>query len=1268
MDFFRRLQGDAASSLALTMAAVRIREVLTRAGLPDLVDPEEVLQLIDVSFYRKRYSALGDKLDDPYEDYFVQGALDGRNPNFYFETAYYLACNPDVATTNINPLVHYALFGEREGRRPSVMFDPIWYRSRYGLTEESNALAHYLKNRRSGQYSPIPEFDVTQYLAKYPDIAQADVDPVEHYVEYGFREGRNPSALFDTNYYLWSHMAGKASECPLLHYFAHRHEPNVRGVPDDGYASVAREVRRFTQPSPYFEEFQSVALGESAPQAKVLAYYLPQFHPFPENDEWWGKGFTEWTNVGRGSPRFQGHYQPRIPRDLGFYNLESAEVMRRQIDLARDSGIFGFVYYYYWFNGKRLMHKPIEGFLSDDSLDFPFCIMWANENWTRRWDGAESEVLISQDYAEEDDAALCADLARHFKDPRYIRLEGRPLFFIYRASSIPDAAAAIARWREILRDEHRENPIFACAQAFGDLDPGKFGMDGAIEFPPHKLVNNLRTQNQSLHLLDFEFKGQVYSYEDVVRSSLESPPSTSLPVIKTLTPSWDNDARRQGGGLVITGSTPELYQKWLTKLIAHARSNPFFGEPLVCVNAWNEWCEGAYLEPDLHFGAAYLNATARAVYGRTRKYSAKTRVLLVGHDAFTAGAQYLLLNIGRTLKRVNGVDVNFLLLDGGALVSEYEAVAKTHIVSEALKLRSFLKEIRQRGYLTAIVNTAAAAHVAPIAKEAGMETVVLIHELPRMLTERNLVRPVQRAFESARRVVFAAAAVRDAVFEATETSPDPQLSLVLPQGLYNPVTTSEEKAAAARQELSIGLTNPIVIGVGYGDLRKGFDLFIQVWRLLRRQWEQIHFVWVGDVCPQVMKWLGPEVEAACATGRFHVTGFRTDVDAFYSAADCLVLTSREDPYPSVALEAMCAGLPVIAFDKAGGIPDLLRETSIGQVVPFCDTVAMGEAVVETIICAPQPAKRKERGAGIKARFNFEDYAAALLSLSLPSLRSVSVAVPNFNYAEYLPQRLGSVFAQTHPVREVIVLDDCSQDNSLEIIAETASQFDREIVLAPNEANSGSVFAQWRKAATMAKGEFIWIAEADDSAEPEFLQEVLQLFDSDGHVKFVFCDSRTINADGSPQWDSYKSYYATVEPDALTKTEIFDGLEFVRRYLSVKNLILNVSSVVWRKASLLAALDACDAILRDYRFAGDWALYLSALSQPGARVGYSATPHNVHRRHASSVTHATGGASHVNEVSRAHALAIQLFSLTDAVKERQEAYRLELNRQFGLIQA
>ncbi len=935
--------------------------------------------LFDYDYYRANNAAITDTGIDLLAHFFYVGFKEGTRPNLYFDPLWYLEQNPDVAEENLQPLFHYAQFGDREGRRPCVYFDPIWYRRRYELSHDTCTLAHYLAHRHSCRYSPVPEFDAVFYGETYPDIAAAGLDPFEHYLFVGYREGRDPSAAFNSESYRDHYRRIEREANPLIRYLALRDVPGIAASGAAERVTIADEVRKYAASGEYFEEFAPPEIVE--PRAKVLAYYLSQFHPCPENDAWWGTGFTEWTNIARGVPRFRGHHQPRIPRDLGFYTLDNTETIRRQVEMAKRSGIFGFVVYFYWFNGRRLLDAPVERFLADKSLDMPFCLMWANENWTRRWDGGESEILISQDYRASDDEALAAEFHRHFADPRYIRIDRRPVLMIYRPGLIPDARATVTRWREIFRRRFDEAPILVMAQSFSDLDPEQYGLDGAIEFPPHKLAKNLPTINHEIEYLDPKFTGAVFRYDDIVRASLEAEPPP-YPLIKTLVPSWDNDARRQGNGVVIAGSTPIKYQHWLGALVARARATPFFGENFVCVNAWNEWCEGAYLEPDVHFGGAYLNATARAITALSAADQVR-RLLLVGDDAEPREAALNLLNIGRHLRRSAAVDCEFVLLAGGELEAEFKAAAPTRIVAAGPALEGLLRALRERGFTQALISGRAAVELGGALHGLGIAATVLVDEPPAPNESAARLTAVRAALRTARDIVFPATIVRDRALAALAAESDERCA-ILPPGNYRDVVASPEAAAALREEHAIDQADRLVLGAGPADLRKGFDLFVQLWRLLgQRRGRRTHLCWVGAIDPILADSFATEIAEASAAGTFHVVGEHTDISAFLAAADAFALTSRDDPYPAIVLEALSAGLPVFAFDRAGGIPELLSEHGVGTVVPYCDVIAMARAIETSLRKGPDPEARERRRELIRTRFDFDAYVEKLLALAFP---------------------------------------------------------------------------------------------------------------------------------------------------------------------------------------------------------------------------------------------------------------------------------------------
>jgi hypothetical protein len=1234
----------------LPMAAVHVN---AQSAGPTIISETNTF---DPEWYTSTYPDIKEAGVDPLLHYFNYGHLD-RNPNSYFDTAYYREVCQDIPS-GMNTLVHYLMIGEAQGLWPCSYFNPTYYRSTYAIPIDQSCLGHYLLHRYEAKFSPVEEFDAEYYARNNEDVVAAGVDIYEHYIGYGFQEGRNPSASFQSKFYKTRYLQN-SEECPLLHYIRHRGEPGIYPSLPDHESSVAREVKRFSSAGLDFEERKPLPTT-AIRRAKVLAYYLPQFHEFPENDEWWGKGFTEWTNVARGSPRFKDHYQPRVPRDLGFYTLDAA-VMRQQIQMAVEAGLFGFIFYFYWFDGRRLMERPLNMFLADASLQIPFCLMWANENWSRRWDGSENEVLISQNYRKGDDNALIDAFVEAFRDPLYIRLGGRPLLMIYRPGIIPDCERVVAAWRALFKERSGEDPIIIMSQSFNDHDPAKYGLDGAIEFPPHKLVGGLPTQNKQLSYLDVDADAHVYSYDDVSNYSINEP-RPRFPLIKTVVPSWDNDARRQGAGLVIHGSNPKKYQHWLEQLIVQSTENEFFGERLVCVNAWNEWAEGAYLEPDLHFGSAYLNATSRAVVGSLARGNV-AKALLIGHDAFPSGAQHLLLNIGHTLKRSFGLDIEFLLLSGGKLEKSYAGCAPTRVISEKKLALDYISEAKSRGFNSTLINTSAAAWICEDLKQNQFSTTLLIHELPNLLTEKGLLDAARAGLTHADHTVFASIFVEKEFQKACGVAG--KSNRILPQGCYNKISFSPSSRETMRNKLKIGKESILAIGIGYADLRKGFDIFLQMWRSAQRLNPLVHCCWVGGIDPVLNGYLGAEITHAVATGTFHMLGYRTDVEDLLSAADVFILTSREDPFPTVVLEAMSAGLPIVAFEGGGGIPDLVRADDAGLIVGMGDALAAAEGLLKLANDKARSKNRVLRAEMASKNSEFAPYVLNLCDLMIPDRIRISVVVPNYNYAHHLSARLSSIFNQTYPVHEIIVLDDCSTDESVDLIKVIAAEWRRDVRLIVNGKNSGSVFKQWRKASEVATGDYIWIAEADDDSDPRFLERLAEkLINSSGTV-LAFSDSRAIDASGVLMWKDHKGYFASAGAHALSADGTYSGQEFVQRFLSERNLILNVSSAVWHRPTFKAAICRCADGLTNYRMAGDWHLYVDLLTGADCNVSYVSEPLNVHRRHAASVTHSLDAQTHVDEIDSVHRLVLEkLKDKTPVV--RQATYVANVSEQLGLV--
>lgn len=382
-----------------------------------------------------------------------------------------------------------------------------------------------------------------------------------------------------------------------------------------------------------------------AQRPKYIAFYLPQFHPVPENDLAWGKGFTEWFNVAKALPLYKGHHQPHRPADLGYYDLRLRQTMVDQIKLAKDYGIDGFCFYTYWFNGKRVLEKPVEALLADPTLDMPFMLCWPNEPWNKRWDGSEHEVFLDITHTPEDDVAFMEAMLPYFHDKRYIKIDGKPVFNIYRHEKFPDFAATVQRWRQVLKKAGFPGLYLVCTMIIAKEKeaPTKGSYDRLLRFSPGIVPPSQPQCHYKTHrMIDYgRFYDAVFA-EPIAEQCWQ-----------VVFPHWDNTARRKKKGWIFYNCSPEAYSQTLARATKMAEALPE-AERFVFINAWNEWAEGAYLEPDQKYGHQFLQVTKRihdggapAATAPKDKLPLMLRLTLLGTDFYK---KYLRLNLKKVKK------------------------------------------------------------------------------------------------------------------------------------------------------------------------------------------------------------------------------------------------------------------------------------------------------------------------------------------------------------------------------------------------------------------------------------------------------------------------------------------------------------------------------------------------------------------------------------------------------------------------------------------
>lgn len=985
----------------------------------------------------------------------------------------------------------------------------------------------------------------------------------------------------------------------------------------------------------------------SSKPVKLICFYLPQFHPISENDAWWGEGFTEWSNVRPAQPQFAGHYQPHIPGELGYYSLLDPAVQRRQTELAKLYGIEGFCFYFYWFGGKRLLETPIENFLKDASLDLPFCLCWANENWSRRWDGLDSEILIAQQHSPEDDLAFITHVSQYMRDARYIRIDGKPLLLVYRPSLLPSAKETAERWRTWCRANGIGDIYLAYTQSFEAVDPAKYGFDAAIEFPP----NNSAPPNitNSVTPLTEDFGATVYDWRIFVERS-EKYRRSDYKLFRSVCPAWDNTARRKNRSTVFLNSSPALYRRWLENAIQDTEQN--HGNPeeqLIFINAWNEWAEGAYMEPDAHYGYAYLQATRDALSPTDGNQDQS--ILLVTHDCHPHGAQFLILETAKQFK-ANGLRVAILALDGGRLLDDFAHIGRTLNAKEAggHAMQTFLANLRAEGCADAITSTVVSGRVLPQLKTTGFRVLSLIHELPGVIREMQQEANAEAIAQHADKIVFPASLVHQRYCEITPVAAEKVV--IRPQGVLRKNPYKNRRAEARRiifKKHKLPADSQIVLSIGYVDSRKGADLFVEIAAHTLKVCPKAVFIWVGHAEQQMEKAVTQRIQQLGLQNRILFTGFDREPLAYYAAATAYALPSREDPFPNVVLESAEVGVPVVAFEGASGACDFVLEQG-GRLARYLDVQNFAHQLCEILT---NPIERTNRSVG-----SLQQYALDLLH-HLNGFQRISVVVPNYNYGQHIGKRLDSIYRQNRPIYELIVLDDASSDNSVETIEKYLERSGSDGQLVVNQNNSGSVFRQWQKGLALSKGDLLWIAEVDDLANCDFLDELAPAF-HDPSVVLAYSQSKQIDESGKVLALNYLDYTRDISQHWLTGY-VRNGHEEISEALSIKNTIPNVSAVLFRRTALEQAFQTIGDDLFSYRVAGDWLIYLHALLQ--GKVYFCEKSLNQHRRHSKSVTSCTQGLMHLQEVCKVQEIARKLATPSAEALAKAHAYIEHLHEHF-----
>ena len=925
----------------------------------------------------------------------------------------------------------------------------------------------------------------------------------------------------------------------------------------------------------------------------------------------------------------------RRPGALGHPDLRDPAARAALLSLAERHGVGALCVRVAVVAGEPVGADLVDALLAEAACGVKIGIAWANDAW--RGSAATS--------AEGDVDRIAALLARLDASLAALRVGERVPVLVEH----PDPGA-IARLRAACATAGVAAPFVVARDGGGTLRaPADIGADALLDlpWPPERLDATAG-----------------FDLAALAERTLATAGPGRIPGVLA---GWDDRPRRGAAGAWARTGDLDAYAGWLDAAVAQAEAHPLAGTPLLVLHGWNGWADGACLEPDLDGGYAWLLATRAALY----REASPPKVALLSHDARAHGAQYLALNIVREWLAL-GVQVEVVLQEDGGLRPRFEALAATQCLAglEEAGIAAVARGLRDRGVEVLFANTVVTGRVVHAFRNAGLRIIALVHELPGIVAHYGLQPALAALVAASERLVVASLVVRDGI---ATMLPGRDLGHVVlrPQGLYKrnryrDCPDPSTPRVALRDRLGIAHHAAVVATVGYADARKGVDLWARAAVIACRRRADLNCVWVGQRAPECVPAVDALLRDAGVADRIHFPGFDFDTDDVYAGADVYALTSREDPFPSVVLESLAVGTPVVAFASTGGAAELLGDVG-GLLAPAFDVDAYADALLAVV---NDPARRESLGTAGRARIErdhgFREYALDLLALAGDDRPRVTAVVPNYNHARYLAERVASIEAQALPVSRLVLLDDASSDASPGVLQLIGNACEPAPLLWRRRENGGSPFLQWREGVRRAWGEFVWIAEADDVAEYGLLAPLADAMRRDAGIVLAYAQSCRIDGDGQVLAPDYLGWTDDLDRTRWRAPYTVQGHVEIARALAVKNTIPNVSAVLFRREALEAVLEDHLEEIAQLRVAGDWATYLHLACL--GRIHFQPQVANRHRHHARAVTSRVDAQRHYDEVVAMQRLAATLVPLSDAVRARAEAHLAWLHGHLRLGEA